>query len=323
MIPSWFAEYRPEVLGGLRRAVAGDGLLFDMVRDHLGLDGRAEGTGKLVRSSLVLFTIEALGGRRDEALPAAVALELIHGFSLVHDDIQDRDETRRGRPTLWSQYGVAQAINAGDLLHALAAREAARAGAEAALILAAATGRMIEGQSLDLQLEARRGAARDVLQMIDGKTGALLSCALELPASLVGAAPKTREALAAAGIALGRAFQIRDDLLGVWGDGAALGKPVGSDVRRRKTSYAAAVAFERASGALAEQLATIYSSPPTDAQVSWVVDCFTRLGVREACQTAIEQYAARAKAKLDEIPVSPASRNGFDEFLSYLCGRST
>lgn len=327
MTPSWFLVYRERLIAALDDVVRGDGLLIAALRFHLGLSdegGRAtEAPGKLIRPSLALYATEALGGRAQDALPAAVALELVHNFSLVHDDIQDRDRTRRGRPTLWTRVGIEQAINAGDLLHALAAREAARCGEAAAGSLADATIRMIEGQALDLDLETRRGTPDDVLAMIDRKTGALLCCALDLGAIVAGSSGTVREALAGAGRAIGRAFQIQDDVLGVWGDMEELGKPIGSDVRRRKTSYPIAIAFARADGVDAAELARIYGKAEmSDGDVASVVSCMTRLGIREECAGAVSGYVAEAKLRLADARLAPDRAEGLEELLTYLCGRS-
>ena len=172
-------ENRGLLLEALRDALAAPSTLSALVRQHVGVeDDRghpSDAAGKLLRPSLVLFVATQLGASREHAVPAAVALELVHNFSLVHDDIQDRDRTRRGRPTLWVAHGEAEAINAGDLLHAMAAREVARCGAAAAACLAQATVDMIEGQSLDLSYEGRFVAIDEYLAMIDRKTGALLA----------------------------------------------------------------------------------------------------------------------------------------------------
>jgi geranylgeranyl diphosphate synthase type I len=237
-LPPLLQRYRSRIERGLREGLQGETRVAEMLRYHLGIengdDDGAASMGKLLRPSLVLFTAEQLGEAPDHALPAAIGLELIHNFSLIHDDIQDHDETRRGRPTVWCRYGVAQAINAGDAMQVLAVRHALDAGEAAAGILLEATWEMIEGQSLDLALEGRPASADAYLSMIDRKTGALLRCALRLGGTLAGAEPEVLLALAAAGTELGRAFQIHDDLLGIWGNGATTGKPQGSDIRRRK-----------------------------------------------------------------------------------------
>ncbi len=321
------ARKRSLVLDGLRDALAGSSSLSRIVRQHVGIEDErgapADGAGKLLRPSLVLFVAEELGARRDAALPAAVALELVHNFSLVHDDIQDRDRTRRGRPTLWAAHGEAEAINAGDLLHAVAAREAARCGTDAAACLAEATIDMIEGQSLDLSYEGRFVSIDEYVAMIDRKTGALVRCALELGGLVAGADREIRGALRELGVALGRAFQIRDDILGIWGDGTVVGKPQGSDVRRRKKSFPAVYASAHAGATDGRKLETIYSGEPVkEDDVAWVTGLMERVGAPGAAAAAVREHLAAAARTLDQVPLSPRGRTEIDDLIDYLAGRT-
>ncbi len=318
---------RDLVLGGLRDALAGPSSLLRIVRRHVGVEDEggcpADGAGKLLRPSLVLFAARELGAEPKRALPAAVALELIHNFSLVHDDIQDRDRTRRGRPTLWAEYGEAEAINAGDLLHAIAAREAARCGADVAACLAQATVDMIEGQSLDLSYESRFVSIDEYLAMIDRKTGALLRCALELGGIVAGSRDAVRSALRKVGTELGRAFQIRDDALGIWGDGDVVGKPQGSDVRRRKKSFPAVWAHAQCDAPDRRRLEAIYSSGEVgDDDVVWVIRLMERVEAREAADAAARDHLEAAARSLERIPLSSVGRADLDELIRYLAGRT-
>ena len=141
--PRILTEFRELIVSGLEEALAGDSLLYPVLRYHVGLEdetgARTENLGKLLRPSLVLFTAAELGADAGDALPAAVGIELIHNFSLIHDDIQDGDRLRRGRPTVWALHGTAQGINAGDLMETLAIRQALSAGPRIAEALVAAT----------------------------------------------------------------------------------------------------------------------------------------------------------------------------------------
>ena len=318
---------REILLTGLRDAMSGPSPLLGIVRRHVGIEDEAgrptDAAGKLLRPSLVLFIADELGGRPRAALPAAVALELVHNFSLVHDDIQDRDRTRRGRPTLWAVHGEAEAINAGDLLHAIAAREAARCGAPAAACLAEATLDMIEGQSLDLSYERRFVKIDEYHAMIDRKTGALLRCALELGGLVAGAPPDVLVSLRKLGLALGRAFQIRDDALGIWGDGDVVGKPQGSDVRRRKKSFPVVWTGARADAADRAKLEAVYSGDVVrEEDVAWVIALMERAGAAPAADLAVRQHLAAAANVLDAIPLSPRGRTEIDDLISYLAGRA-
>ena len=217
MEPKLFAGYRPIFVEELRRVLAGDGPLRSVVRYHVGLedasDEPAEALGKLIRPSLTLLVADELGGDREAAVTAAVGLELVHEFSLIHDDVQDHDEVRRGRPTVWSQWGESQAINAGDLMLVLALAEAGKAGDAVRGRVLDATVEMIEGQALDASFEDRPPTFNEYIDMIDRKTGALFRCAFELGAIVAGTSSRVRERLNGIGRDLGRAYQIRDDLI--------------------------------------------------------------------------------------------------------------
>ncbi len=319
--------YRAVLLDGLRTALAGSSPLSGIVRRHVGIEDErgadADGAGKLLRPCLVLFAAEELGARPGAALPAAVALELVHNFSLVHDDIQDRDRTRRGRPTLWAVHGEAEAINAGDLLYAIAFREIASCGGNASSCLAEATIDMIEGQSLDLSYEGRFVSIDEYLTMVDRKTGALLRCALELGGIMSAADDAELLSLRELGLALGRAFQIQDDALGIWGDGDVVGKPQGSDVRRRKKSFPAVWTFGHADSADRRVLESIYSGESVEeADVAWVVALMGRLGAPAAADAAVRNHLADAAECLGRVPFSTGGRADIDELIKYLAGRT-
>ena len=238
MEPKPFAGYRPILVAELRRVLAGEGPLRTVLRYHVGLEDASgapvEALGKLIRPSLTLLVAAELGGDPRAAVPAAAALELVHEFSLIHDDVQDRDEVRRGRPTVWRRWGEAQAINAGDLMLALALAEAGRAGDAVRERVVDATVEMIEGQALDVSFDVVT-TLDEYTDLIDRKTGALFRCACELGGIVAGASPKVREHLDGIGRELGRAYQIRDDVL--------------DDLRPPKKLYPVVAATEKGDGA--------------------------------------------------------------------------
>jgi geranylgeranyl diphosphate synthase type I len=220
-----------------------------MLRYHLGwVDAAFERcdarSGKRVRPVLCLLSCEGCGGSWEQALPAAAAVELLHNFTLIHDDIEDQDETRRGRPTVWSIWGEAQGINAGDTLFAvsqLAILKLRERGIPAAAVVEATRVfnetciALTGGQHLDIQFEGRNDVSvEDYLAMIEGKTAGLVSCSCELGALIADAPAPQREHLRAFGWHAGLAFQMLDDILGIWGDSAMTGKPVGADILRGK-----------------------------------------------------------------------------------------
>ena len=320
-------RYRDEIVAALERALAQDGPLARLLRYPLGL-AEADGTpgpgigGKLLRPSLVCFSCEALGGDVSAALPLACALELVHNFSLVHDDIQDGDELRRGRPTVWKAFGTAQAINSGDGLLVLALKTAI--GAQGALspravltaleALNSATFRMIEGQALDLGLEGDdSGGVAEYLAMARRKTGALFGAAFELGAIAAGR-PELSSENRALGETLGLAFQITDDILGIWGKPEQTGKPARSDLVRRKHSWPVAYALEQ-DPALGELLSR---SP---VPVEKVLERLSALGVRRAAEEAARRYAREARDKAEALPWTREAKEMFEELLSFLAER--
>jgi geranylgeranyl diphosphate synthase, type I len=221
-------------------------------------DGRPTGGGgKAVRPAMALLAAAAVGGAQTAAVPAAVAVELVHDFSLLHDDVMDRDRTRRHRPTAWTVFGVGPAILAGDALLALATDVLAEHPA-AVRTLATAVQQLVDGQMADLAFEHRGDVGlEECLTMATGKTGALLGAACALGAQLGGAPPDAVHGMAAFGRDIGLAFQLVDDLLGIWGEPARTGKPVWSDLRSRKKSLPVVAALTSGTAA-GNELAGLY-----------------------------------------------------------------
>jgi geranylgeranyl diphosphate synthase, type I len=224
-------------------------------------DGHAKG-GKAIRPALVLLSAQAVGGAPAAAVSAAVAVELVHNFSLLHDDVMDGDLTRRHRPTAWSVFGVNAAILAGDALLTLALDVLAASGNPAATegmrMLSAAVQDLVDGQSADLSFEQRvQVELAECLRMVQGKTGALMGCACAVGACFGGGSPKQVEHFRDFGAHLGLAFQHVDDLLGIWGDPALTGKPVYSDLHSRKKSLPVVAALTSSTPA-GRELAALY-----------------------------------------------------------------
>src|SRR5487761_585783 len=199
------------------------------------------GSGKALRPALALLSARAAGVAPERGVSAAVAVELVHNFSLLHDDIMDGDTERRHRPTAWTVFGVGAAILAGDALLALAndllLEDNAPQGLWAARCLSAAVQRLIAGQGADLAFEKRDDVGlTECLEMAGDKTAALMACACSIGAIHAGAPPSLAMGLAGFGAHIGQAFQLTDDLLGIWGAPEVTGKPVQSDLRARKKS---------------------------------------------------------------------------------------
>ncbi|WP_432105505.1 polyprenyl synthetase family protein [Streptomyces sp. bgisy091] len=229
--------------------------------------------GKAVRPALALLSAEAAGAPAEAGIPGAVAVELVHNFSLLHDDLMDGDEQRRHRDTVWKVHGPAQAILVGDALFALANEILLELGTveagRAARRLTTASRKLIDGQAQDISYEHReRVTVEECLEMEGNKTGALLACAVSIGAVLGGADDRTADVLEAYGYHLGLAFQAVDDLLGIWGDPESTGKQTWSDLRQRKKSLpvvAALAAGGPASERLGELLAADAASSDFDS----------------------------------------------------------
>ena len=275
-----------------------------MLSYHFGFGSHGPArAGKRLRPQLVMRSAASEGASSDAALDAAAAVELLHNYSLVHDDIEDRDELRRGRRTLWNVYGIAQAINAGDAMCALTFLTLARASdhhaaervVEMIALLHEAHRVMCEGQSLDLEFESAQHVdlARYTL-MIGCKTAALFEAACKLGAHCGNAGLQSLRAYGEAGYAYGLAFQIRDDVLGVWGSAAATGKVSGNDLARRKWSFPVVWALEQPASPARSVVANAYAlrRPLEAAEVANVMEALESLGAREAAARAAAEPMA-------------------------------
>jgi geranylgeranyl diphosphate synthase type I len=227
---------------------SGLGEMRHMLAYHMGWEGEGEGpeaAGKRIRPLLVLLCTAAAGGEWQQALPAAAAVELVHNFSLIHDDIEDNSPVRRGRPTVWTKWGIAQAVNAGDAMFTLAHLELLRLQGTASPAIALQAAELLQrtclhltqGQYLDLSYESLPDLNVEAYwPMVSGKTAALLSACTGLGALVAACDSSIYEAYREFGRLLGLAFQAQDDLLGIWGNAALTGKSAESDLVSGKKS---------------------------------------------------------------------------------------
>jgi geranylgeranyl diphosphate synthase type I len=283
------------------------------LRYHFGLDDEKPRRGKRLRPLMLLGVArtEAADDSQEQAvsdaLAAACAIELLHNFSLIHDDIEDGDELRHGRQTVWSRYGVPHGINAGDALSAVSYLSILASGRisapERAAFMAArlqeAHLAMCWGQGLDISFEHAAHVTYDqYLEMIAGKTAALFGAACALGALAANAPPERVDAYARMGEAYGRAFQIQDDVQGIWGDQAATGKVAAADLRRRKWSFPIVWALSRPNTRARQNIAQAYAlQPPLDEKaVSLVATSLNELGARDAALAAAQAEWDAAEA---------------------------
>ncbi|MDA1349835.1 MAG: polyprenyl synthetase family protein [Chloroflexi bacterium] len=337
-LPSVFQKYRIMLNSAMRAQLSTRGLaVYRMLEYSMGwadVEGQPVDavSGKALRPTLCLLACEAAGGDPENALPAAVSLELIHHFSLIHDDIQDRDETRHHRRTLWAVWGEPKAIVAGNTLRVIADRSLwdliergvpYRSVVTAADLLTEAYLQMIEGQYLDLSFEGRPDITLDeYLTMISCKTGALIRCSMNLGAVIGSGAGEAVEAFRECGRSLGFVFQIRDDILGIWGDQKATGKPVGADIVRKKNSLPIVYSMSKAGGVDRAELQAIYrKASPDGRDVETVLDIMDTLGARAYAQGLASAHCTRALETLEAIDVPRESRAHIEEIARFLLVR--
>lgn len=279
--------------------------------------------GKGVRQALAVLGAEAAGAPGESGVPAAVAVELVHAFSLLHDDIMDGDTTRRRRPTVWKAYGTGPAVLAGDALFALAVGTLAGTGPDAVRLLSVALGDLVRGQADDLLFAGRPWSGPDRVRraeyraMAEHKTGSLLGAALALGALLGGAPPATVSALDRAGRHLGVAFQVVDDVLGIWGDPAVTGKPVLADLRERKKTFPVLCALN-SPGPAARRLTAVLESAGDPAEAAALV---AAAGGRTAALAEALRHLDAGEAALTDASLDSAATTELRSLLGHLVRR--
>ncbi|MEU6059131.1 polyprenyl synthetase family protein [Streptomyces sp. NPDC047097] len=289
--------------------------------------------GKGLRGALAVLGAEAVGAPSESAVPAAVAVELVHTFSLLHDDLMDGDTTRRGRAAAWRAFGTGPAVLAGDALHALAVRTLAEAGGPASPAavrrLCATLTTLVAGQADDLLLEHRPWAGPEAVppeeyrSVAERKTGVLLGCALALGAELAGAPDESVTALDRAGRHLGIAFQAVDDLLGIWGDPALTGKPVGGDLRRGKKTRPVLAALADG-GPESRELAALLgrSAPMDDRTAARAATLAEAAGGLAAARDEAHRHLEAARTQLRAARLHPAPARDLEALIGFLFHRS-
>jgi geranylgeranyl diphosphate synthase type I len=331
-VPQSFARLRPLVNAGLRDAVGRlSPELAPVAAYHLGwrdAEGRESNGdgGKSIRPTIALLAAESLGARAAVAIPGAVAIELVHDFSLLHDDVMDGDRERRHRPTVWAVFGPARAIVVGDALLALAGQILLEVrgpqGVAAAAELTGATAEMIRGQAEDLAFESRPDVSvEECLGMTGRKTGALLSCAGALGAILCRADRRAVDAMRGYGRHLGTAFQAVDDVLGIWGDPAVTGKPSGADLRAGKKSLPVAHGLASAAGVSEELRRALSRGEPDEDGIARMVGLLEEAASRAWTLELAERHLSLALDCLDRAGLRPDAVAALTEVATFVVGR--
>ena len=335
-----FDRYRVHLEDALNSAVPSldQHAVNTLLRYHLGWSDRngvpsptPASQGKALRPTLCMFACHAFQGEPRHAAPAAAALELIHNFSLVHDDIQDQGLERRHQPTVWAVWGTDRALVAGDAMQSLGDLTTLSVGdnlaAETTIrvshLLTQSYLEMIEGQCRDLQFEQRATIGADeYLDMIALKTGALIRSSLVIGATVATDDPDTLEGVARFGRAIGRLFQIRDDYLGVWGDEAIVGKSPGSDIVQRKKSYPIVYAFQQAEGAHRDELLRLYAQETLEEpDVDRVMEILEDLGAARQTDELTELTAQEGRDALAMLELPPWATEDAENLIDFMAYR--
>jgi len=276
--------------------------------------------GKRLRPLLCLAACEACGMPAETALNQAVAVEMFHNFTLIHDDVMDGSDTRRGRPTVYARWGEVQAILSGDALLTMATQMACRCpldriGAVMNLFNTTAL-EVYDGQQYDMEFEKRDDVSvGEYIEMIRLKTSVLLGCACRMGALMAGADEATASSLYAYGENLGLAFQLRDDWLDTFGDPGVFGKPIGGDIHNRKKTWLFITALAEAPVQMSEALTD------EDCVVDRVTAVYRDLGLDRRCQDLVERYRADAVSALESARISEDAVEYFTHLADSLSSR--
>lgn len=294
--------------------------LYEPIAYHMALGG------KRVRPVLTLMACDAMGGDTATAIDAALGIEMFHNFTLLHDDVMDNADVRRGKTTVHRRWNANTAILSGDTMLTLATQFIARTSNQAVMDLFNKTAiEIYEGQQWDMDFEVRNDVTvEEYINMIRLKTSVLLGCALKTGALVAGAGEKDADTLYEAGVNMGLAFQLRDDVLDVWGDPETFGKEIGGDIMNNKKTYLLISTMQKAKGDDADELRHWLNDPyaTRDDKVAGVTALYERLGVRDMAEVAIADYNDRAIAAFNKVTMSDEDKAAFIALSNKLAGRS-
>ena len=285
--------------------------------------------GKRLRPVLTLMGANAFGQQTTPALPAALAVELFHNFTLLHDDIMDDAPLRRGKPTVHTKWDNNLAILSGDAL-LIAAYQALEAYEESLYsqltrVLSKTAIEVCEGQQYDMDFEKRTNVSEgEYLHMIKLKTAVLVGCALKMGALIAGASLKQSEEIYQIGESIGLAFQIQDDYLDAFGDPKSFGKQVGGDIIENKKTMLYYLAIELGTYAQKKELITIFSTRPQSPvdKIKTSCEIFYKTGAQEACRAKVNYYTNQALDQLKALSLNESGKNEIEKFAKALMARS-
>ena len=294
-------------------------LQLDWHREPYGLYEPIEYTlaagGKRIRPQLAMIASQLFGGKDEDVLPAALALEVFHNFTLLHDDVMDHADVRRGRPTVHVKWNANTAILSGDQMlieaYKLLAGVPKEKLSQCLDMFNKMATEICEGQQYDVDFEEKEMVSEtEYLMMIGKKTAALLATALQMGAYIAGASQDEQETLALFGTSIGLAFQIQDDILDVWGDPATFGKAIGGDISCNKKTYVTIIAEKIADEESRKELQHWYSQTLSDntEKIARVKAIYERLGVRELCERSVRVRTQEAHISLDSLPQNAATQ---------------
>ena len=294
--------------------------LYEPIAYHMALGG------KRVRPVLTLMACDAMGGDPGVAINAAVGIEMFHNFTLLHDDVMDNADVRRGMATVHRRWDDNTAILSGDTMLTIATQYIARSGSWPVMDLFNKTAiEIYEGQQWDMDYEHRNDVTVDeYINMIRLKTSVLLGCALKTGALIADADDKEADTLYEAGVNMGLAFQLRDDILDVWGDPKTFGKEIGGDIMNNKKTFLLINAMQLATGDNANELRHWLNDPyvTRDEKVAGVTALYEHLGVRQLAEDAITSYNDLAVAAFNRVKMSDDDKQAFVQLANRLAGRN-
>ncbi len=316
------AEYSAEIENGIRNLEFPSGNLSSLYEP---IKYALSAGGKRIRPVLVLMGADAFGKNAEKAMRPALGIETFHNFTLLHDDVMDKSDIRRGRPTVHKKYDENTAILSGDTMLTVATQLVADVDDDKLRTVLDAFNdmaiRVYEGQRLDMDFETSGNINLDeYLEMIEGKTGSLLGTAVKIGAIIGGASEKDAQKMYEYGVMTGLAFQIQDDWLDTFGDSTMFGKPIGGDIMNAKKTYLYVAALQE-SGQTAEALRAAYEIPAGEMRVKTVTRLYDKLGMSDKCKKAVGHYSSKALKALNSTSLGEEEKEAFKKLAEKLIGR--